>query len=416
MKAEAYENLFGALKSKETKSTYAFRLRAFLSYMNMQTPDELLSIDKATTQKKIIGYISYLKNERGLSYSSLEGVCAPLRKFYSMNDVELNWDKIHAYLGEHEKTIEDKPYTREQIERLSQFSPKRTKVVILLLASSGMRRGALPGLRKKHLTYIEKYRLYQITTYPKAKERYITFCTPECAVEINNYFDYRRSCGEVIHDESPVIRNAFDHRNPDKVRNPKPVSNDGFKFMLEGVVESSGLKMKHEEVNGKISQRTEIMCVHGLRKFFDTNLSRARLHPNKLQALMGHRGGLQSKYDKPEPDELLEEYVKAIDLLTINDENRLRSKVETLEDKDREISQILKTQMAELKSREQEIAMLKQRLSEMNTLTKEVDSMRGQIAVLERNSDEFKKLSDMTKLLQVAVEIAKIVDPRLAKS
>jgi integrase len=64
--------------------------------------------------------------------------------------------------------------------------------MILLLASSGMRRGALSGLRRKHLKYIEKYGLCQITTYHKAKEKYITSCTPECAAAINNYFDYRR--------------------------------------------------------------------------------------------------------------------------------------------------------------------------------------------------------------------------------
>ena len=79
---EAYQNLFGALKSEETKETYGFRLKAFLSYMNMHTPDELLSMDNASAQKKIIGYILYLKNEKKLSYSSLEGVCTPLKKFY----------------------------------------------------------------------------------------------------------------------------------------------------------------------------------------------------------------------------------------------------------------------------------------------------------------------------------------------
>jgi integrase len=155
----------------------------------MRTPDELLLMDNATAQKKIIGYISYLKNEKGLSYSSLEGLCAPLKKFYAMNDVMLNWDKIHAYLSEHDKTVEDRPYSLEQIKRSLKFSNDRIRVMILLLASSGMMRGALSGLRRKHLKYIGKYGLYQITTYPKAKERYITFCTPECATAINNYFD-----------------------------------------------------------------------------------------------------------------------------------------------------------------------------------------------------------------------------------
>ena len=283
LKGETYDNLFDALKSKETKATYALRLKLFLAYMNMATPDELLSIDSATTQKKIINYISYLKNEKGQSYSSLTGACAPLKKFFEMNEVLLNWKKIYAYLPDHEKTIEDKPYTHEQIKRLLRFATNRVRVTILLLASSGMRIGALPGLKMKHLTYIERYRLYQIVTYPKTKERYVTFCTPECAAEINNYLDYRRSCGEVIDDESPVIRNVFDRDNPDKAKNPESVSRDSFKITLYGVVTNAGLERKHEvKEDGTIAHRTETMLSHGLRKFFDTNLSRARLHPNKI--------------------------------------------------------------------------------------------------------------------------------------
>ena len=47
-------------------------LEPFLSYMDVHTPDELLLVDKATMQKKIISYILHLKNENSLSYSSLE--------------------------------------------------------------------------------------------------------------------------------------------------------------------------------------------------------------------------------------------------------------------------------------------------------------------------------------------------------
>ena len=47
--------------------------------------------------------------------------------------------------------------------------------------------------------------------------------------------------------------------------------------------------------------------------------------------LLGHKIGLASAYYKPTEDEMLEEYMKAIDNLTINEENRLRKKVEKLE-------------------------------------------------------------------------------------
>jgi hypothetical protein len=47
--------------------------------------------------------------------------------------------------------------------------------------------------------------------------------------------------------------------------------------------------------------------------------------------LLGHKIGLASAYYRPQLDEFLTEYEKAIDLLTINEENRLRRKVEKLE-------------------------------------------------------------------------------------
>ena len=47
--------------------------------------------------------------------------------------------------------------------------------------------------------------------------------------------------------------------------------------------------------------------------------------------LLGHKIGLASAYYRPSEEEMLQEYYKAIDLLTINEENRLKRKVETLE-------------------------------------------------------------------------------------
>jgi hypothetical protein len=82
---EAYQNMIGALRSPETKSTYTFRLVVFLTYMGVDTLEELLRLDQKTTERRIIEYIIHLKDEKKLPYSSLEGVFAPLRKFYAMN-------------------------------------------------------------------------------------------------------------------------------------------------------------------------------------------------------------------------------------------------------------------------------------------------------------------------------------------
>jgi hypothetical protein len=47
--------------------------------------------------------------------------------------------------------------------------------------------------------------------------------------------------------------------------------------------------------------------------------------------LLGHKIGLASAYYKPTEQEMLDEYQKAVNNLTINEENRLKIKVKLLE-------------------------------------------------------------------------------------
>ena len=48
--------------------------------------------------------------------------------------------------------------------------------------------------------------------------------------------------------------------------------------------------------------------------------------------LVGHRHsrGLDENYDRTDENDRLQEYLKAVDLLTINEENRLKTKVQQL--------------------------------------------------------------------------------------
>jgi hypothetical protein len=67
----------------------------------------------------------------------------------------------------------------------------------------------------------------------------------------------------------------------------------------------------------------------------------SKLNPEIREMLLGHKIGLASVYYKPTEQEMLNEYLKAVNLLTINEENRLKQKVEILE--------IEKSQLATLK-------------------------------------------------------------------
>jgi hypothetical protein len=76
---------------------------------------------------------------------------------------------------------------------------------------------------------------------------------------------------------------------------------------------------------------------------------RAKVNPEAKEMLLGHSIGLSDSYYRPDANEILQEYVKAVDLLTINEENRLRRKVEILEVKADEIAKLQLT-IDEIKS------------------------------------------------------------------
>lgn len=59
-----------------------------------------------------------------------------------------------------------------------------------------------------------------------------------------------------------------------------------------------------------------------------------------IEKLMGHSVGISDSYYRATKSELLEDYLKAIDFLTINEENRLLNKVRTLEVEKSRIDQL----------------------------------------------------------------------------
>lgn len=68
---------------------------------------------------------------------------------------------------------------------------------------------------------------------------------------------------------------------------------------------------------------------HGFRKFAITQMKLAKIDWGDREFMVGHRHsrGLDNNYDRTSQEDRLQEYLKAIDLLTINEENRLRVKV-----------------------------------------------------------------------------------------
>jgi integrase len=247
----------------------------------------------------------------------------------------LNWKKINAFQGEFYRVVEDRAYTHEEIKKMVDVADLRDKAIILLMASSGMRLGAVPPLKIKDLTEINNFGgLYQIEVYKKYKEQYTTYCTPEARKAIDDYLDYRRRCGECIQDNTPLFRKLFDKYDSIQTAHPIPIATSTIKHIVQELLNKTGIrapvKLTEEEIAaGKNSKKTSLPAIHGFRKFVVSNMIRAKLEYNARETLVGHTlKSLDISYDRREQDEFLEEYIKAIDYLTIDDSNKLRREVE----------------------------------------------------------------------------------------
>jgi len=187
-----------SLRANLTKIKYDGCLQKYLKHpcnKNVASLSDILAKDPKVIEGEIIQQLIEMKGEN-FSYSTLSVHMAALYHFLSINDITLNRKKLSKFVGEQENKYEYRGYTHDEISNLLSLCDGRGKVIVLLMASTGMRVGALPELKLKH---IKRYRVgnnnhvYRIQVYASSKKyAYITFCSPECAKAIDSYLEYRK--------------------------------------------------------------------------------------------------------------------------------------------------------------------------------------------------------------------------------
>jgi integrase len=327
LQGRPYHKFINAIKSEETKEEYRRCLLRYLSHYKT-TLEDMLTLPIADIENMLVDYLLNLRKQ-DLSSSYINMNFCALKLYYFMNDVRINKEKIGKYLGESKKKNVDRSYTHPEIKSLIDIADLRLKVVISILASTGMRIGALPPLKLSHLE--KKSDVYKFKIYENTKDESICFCSPECAKYIDSYLDFRTRSGEHLDDKEHtyLIREQFDINDIEQIRKQgRSIARDSIANMLYSLAIKSGLRKVNHQFTGR--ERKPVPLAHGFRKFFTTQLINAKVNPEIREMLLGHSIGLASAYYKPTEDEMLEEYMKAADNLTINEENRLRRKVEVL--------------------------------------------------------------------------------------
>lgn len=331
----AMQNFVNSLKSPSTKTMYLHHFKKFLKHYNITNIETLQNLPVKELEKLLINYIEKLKIENK-SHSYLNQVFCSIKHFCVMNDIRINKEKIGKFLGESRRKNTDRGYTHEEIKKILDVADLRMKSIILLMASTGIRIGAITDLKLKHLQEIDKERIFKITVYEKSKEEYYTFCSHECYSVIKSYLDYRKNNGEILDKESFLIREQFDINDFEQIRKKsRGISICALKTNIHLLLRKAGVTQINH--NYQYGNRNDTPMTHGFRKFWMTQAVKSKMPAEIREMLLGHKIGLASAYYRPTEHDMLDGYFVAVDNLTIEESNRLRRKVETLESKQNEI-------------------------------------------------------------------------------
>jgi hypothetical protein len=224
----------------------------------------------------------------------------------------------------------------------------------------------------------------KMIVYAGEDEEYYTFISRDAFFALKEWIEYRKNSGELIDENSWLMRDLWDTGGSKEgngfVTKPKKMASSGIKRLIERAIWAQGLRKKLE--NGK--KRHPFSAVHSLRKWFKMRGEIAGMKPINIEKLLSHSIGISNSYYRPTENELLEDYLKVVDLLSLDKENKLQKQLSGYAEKNREESLIIKERLHE---RNEEIIQLK----------KEHDL----------TNDAFAALSDKVSILIQEIEILK---------
>ncbi len=380
--------------SPSTKKAYKIHLSLFCRYHNID-PDSLVQLRVEQIKTMVINYIIHLKKVAKqssgkartgeLSVNSVKIYLKGVQSFLESNDILLNWKRITKYCPE-QVTNSLRAYTKEEIAKLLTIADLRDRCIILLMASTGMRVGAIKSLKLKHITRLQhESNIGLVSIYPESKDhRYNALMTQECMALIDEYIDFRRKQHEKITEESHIIRDKFATFSKSTNR-PKPLTEHTINKQMKFLLRKADLPFE------------QLQPDHSFRKFFNTCLMNSDVAHSFKELLMGHSIKLDDVYydkdNETSRQKIIVEYMKAVDALTINEEYRLKKKIIEYEDKLKDAPKIEELQ-----------AHLATKIIDQEVLKKQVQRLQ-----LEKQNEQQKYEQDMNAVREQMSHILSLI-------
>jgi hypothetical protein len=116
-------------------------------------------------------------------------------------------------------------------------------------------------------------------------------------------------------------------------------------------------------------RRHEWKAAHGFRKYYKSHAEQV-MKPINVEITMGHNSGLSESYYRPTQQEILQDYLKAVDILTIGvDKAVLQKQVEIIKQETRDNEYIIR---GKLQEKDEEISSMKEELISMRSQMNDV--------------------------------------------
>lgn len=435
------EYAFIYVNSSFTKVNYRSKLKQFFEYLGLQGDLEqqgqtfLERVRKEENrywaQENIMLFLDFQKQrvlKKEISAGTVWSSYRPIKAFCdAYDDVTdmIRWKRISKALPRAKSFSNDRAPTIEEIRKLVRYPDRRIKPIIYTMVSSGIRLGAWDYLRWKHVTPItdekgggeEVVVAAKLLVYAGDAEEHYTFITPEAYRALKEWMDFRVSYGEKITGDSWVMRNIWRTADvkPEKEKTgriglatqPRKLTSAAVKKILGRALWEEGLR-PHALTEG--TRRHEWKAVHGYRKFFKTRAEQVMNRTN-VEYLMGHSLGISQSYYKPVEKDVLADYLKAVDLLTIDSNDKsttlLQKQVTELTEKSKEENYLIKGKLAE-KEKEIEVLAMEAKQAKMD-LAAVLEERQKQFE--DRMAENYDRLYDEVMRLS-ADRLASIKDER----
>src|SRR5919106_4026627 len=138
---------------------------------------------------------------------------------------------------------------------------------------------------------------------------------------------------------------------------PKKLKSSGIKRLLERALWEQGLRQPLSSG----TRRHDWKAAHGFRKYYKSHAEQT-MRPINVEITMGHNIGISASYYRPSEREVLEDYLKAVDLLTIyNDKSKLEKQIKELKEKSKQENYVIKGRLSE---KEKEIQSIREKYDE----------------------------------------------------